>query len=99
MIENEAKEELIEMKEEPQQGGKTYWKSSRVHLGIGNSRLDIEVRLGVEMAWLSKPVINMKTPEDSSRVRLGIASLRLGKGPPPSADEKTCLCLGKAQFS
>ena len=104
MMENQEKEELIEMKAEPEQGGKTYRKSFRVHLGV-------EVLLGVEMAYLGEPTISMKTPEDSSRVRLslgnsrlsvevrlGIASLRPGKEP-PSADEDTCLCLGEAQFA
>ena len=61
------------MKAEPEQRGKTYRKSSRVRLGVGNSRLRVEVRLGV-------------------------ASLRLGVGP-PSTDEDTCLRLGKAQFA
>ena len=98
MNENQVKEELIEMKTEPEQEGKTYRKSSRVRLGIGNSHLGVEVRLGVEMAHLGEPVISMKTPEDSSRVRLGVASLRLGKGP-PSTDEDTCLRLGEAQFA
>ena len=74
MIENQAKEELIEMKAEPEQGGKTYRKSSRVRLGVGNSRLSVEVRLGVEMDLLCKPVISMKTLEDSSWVCLGVKS-------------------------
>ena len=73
MIENQAKEELIEMKAEPKPGGKTCRKISWVRLGVGNSRLGVEVCLGVEMACLGKPVISMKTPEDSSRVRLGVA--------------------------
>ena len=57
------------------------------------------------MARLGEPAINMKTPEDSSWVRLGVgnsrlgvACLRLGEGP-PSADEDTCLRLGEAQFA
>ena len=84
-MENQAKEELIEMKAESEQGGKTYRKSS-------------QVRLGVEMDRLSEPTINMKAPEDSYRVCLGVASLRLGKGP-PSVDEDTSLRLGEAQFA
>ena len=98
MIENQEKEELTEMKAEPEQGGKTCRKSSHVHLGV-------EVRLGVEMARLGKPVINMKTLEDSSQVRLGVgnsplgvAFLRLGEGP-PLASEDTCLRLSEAQFA
>ena len=95
------------MKAEPEQGGKTCRKSSRVRLGVGNSRLGIEVRIGVEMARLGEPTINMKTHENSSRVRLsvgnlrlslevrlGVASLRLSEGP-PLAKEKTCLRLGE----
>ena len=85
MIENQAKEELIEMKAKPEQRGKTCRKISWGHLGVGNSRL-------------GEPVISMNTPEDSSLVCLGIASLRLGERP-PSADEDTCLCLGEAQFA
>ena len=47
------------MKAELEKGGKTYRKSSRVHLGV-------RVCLGVEMARLGEPEISMKTPEDSS---------------------------------
>ena len=85
MMENQAKEELIEMKAESEQGGKTCRKSSRVCLGV-------------EMDRLSEPTINMNAPEDSSRVCLGVASLRLGEGP-PSIDEDTCLRRGEAQFT
>ena len=59
------------------------------------------------MARLGEPGISMKTLEDSSQVhlgvgnsflgvevRLGMASLCLGEGP-PSADEDTCLCIGE----
>ena len=38
---------------------------SQVHLGVGNPCLGVEVRLGVEIARLGKPVISMKTPKDS----------------------------------
>ena len=58
------------MKVEPEQGGKTYRKISWVRLRVGNYHLGVEVRLG-------EPVISMKTPKDSSRVRLGVASLCL----------------------
>ena len=85
MMENQAKEKLIEMKAEPEQGEKIYRKRSLVHLGVGNPRL------GIEMACLSEPAINIKALEDSSLVRLGIG--------PPSVDEDTCLCLGVAQFT
>ena len=61
------------MKVEPEQGGKTCRKISWVRLGIGNSRLGVEISLGVEMAHLGEPVISMKTLEESSRVRLGVA--------------------------
>ena len=70
------------MKAEPEQGEKTYRKSSWVRLGIGNPRLGVEVRLGVEMACLGEPKINMKAPKDSSRVLLSVAFLCLGEGPP-----------------
>ena len=65
MMENQAKEELIEMKAKLEQGGKTCRKSSQVRLGIGNSRLGVEI---------ARPAINIKAPKDSSRVRLGIGS-------------------------
>ena len=107
MMENQEKEELIEMKAEPKKGGKTCRKSSRVRLGVGNSHIGIEVLLGIEMAHLGELGISMKTPKDSSRVRLGVgnlllgvevrlgvASLHLGEGP-PSTDEDTCLRLGE----
>ena len=73
-MENQAKEELIEMKAEPKQGGKTCSKSSQVLLGVGNSHIGVEVCLGVEMVDLGEPAISMKTPEDSSRVRLGVGN-------------------------
>ena len=60
MIENQAKEELIERKAKPELGGKTYRKSSQVRLG--------------------EPMISMKTPKDSSWVRLGVGNSRLGVG-------------------
>ena len=70
MIENQAKEELIDMKAEPKQGGKSCRRISRVRLGV-------EVHLGIEIARLGELVINMKTLEDSSRVCLGEPSLAL----------------------
>ena len=73
MMENRAKEEPIGMKAESERG-KTYKKSSRVCLCIGNSRIGVEVRLGIEMSRLGEPTINMKAHEDSSWVRLGIGS-------------------------
>ena len=47
MMENQAKEEMIEMKVKPEQKGKTYRKSSRVRLGI-------EVPLGVASLHLGE---------------------------------------------
>ena len=73
MMENQAKEESIGMKAESEPG-KTYKKSSRVCLCIGNSRIGVEVHLGVEMSRLGEPTINMKAHEDSSRVHLGVGS-------------------------
>ena len=70
MIENQAKEELIDMKVEPKQGSKSRRRISRVCLGV-------EVHLGIEITRLGEPVISMKTLEDSSRVRLGEPSLAL----------------------
>ena len=72
------------MKEEPEQGEKIYRKRSLVRLGVGNPRL------GIEMACLGDPSINIKALEDSSLVRLGVG--------PPSVDEDTCLFLGVVQF-
>ena len=80
MIENQAKEELIEMKAKEKQGGKTYRKISWVRLGVGNASLGVEVCLGIEMARLGELVINMKNPEDSFRVCLGdecLAGIRI----------------------
>ena len=50
------------------------------------------------MTCLGEPAINMKTPEDSSWVHLGVGNSRLGEGP-PSTDEDACLRLGEAQFA
>ena len=101
MMENQAKEKLIEMKAEPEQGEKLCRERYLVRLGVGNPRLGVDVCLGVELARLGEPTINKKAPEDSSlvhlsvEVSLGVAFLRLGVVP-PSADEDTCLCLGVA---
>ena len=68
MMEIQAKEKLIEMKVEPEQGEKICRKRYLVCLGVGNPRL------GVEMARLVDPTINKKTLKNNSLVHLGVAS-------------------------
>ena len=74
MMENPAKEKLIDMKVESEQGKKICRKRYLVHLGVGNPRLGIDVCLVIEMAFLGDPTINIKAPEDNSLVRLGVGS-------------------------
>ena len=74
MMKNQEKEKLIEMKAELEQGEKICMKRYLIRLGVSNPRLGVDVHLGVEMAYLGEPTINIKAPEDSYLVRLGVGS-------------------------